>query len=242
MPAEDKLNCLKNLIAVMCCDGTISETEKKFLGKAARQLEVSIENWNALLRQVQEEQFPVYPIHAADKALATLRAMVLMAKADKKVDEKEKVCLMQFAKSIGVTASAWNQIIRNIDSAGLFEPFQTLSIGSILLLRDDFEHIDIFLQTAKEQGACVQVRSIQEYLQDAGISADVVCFHAAADYTASVNRCKTLLGKAGDKLICLLTRWQGMQVQYLLEIGLRKCVIEPVYPRDIEKMFLRRAI
>ena len=81
---------------------------------------------------------------------------------------------------------------------------------------------------------------MKHYLQDSDHPADLICFHAAPDYCTSVSRCQTLLEKAGEKLICLLTRWQGMQVQYLLETGLRKCVIEPVYPRDIEKMLQRR--
>ena len=46
-----------------------------------------------------------------------------------------------------------------------------------------------------------------------------------------------LLEKCGGKLACILTRFQGHQVKYLLEIGLNKCIIEPVYARDISDLF-----
>jgi hypothetical protein len=48
-----------------------------------------------------------------------------------------------------------------------------------------------------------------------------------------------LLEKCGGKLVCILTRYQGHQVKYLLEIGLKKCIIEPVYARDIVGLFKR---
>ena len=52
-----------------------------------------------------------------------------------------------------------------------------------------------------------------------------------------MRKCKELLEKSGPKTISILTRYQGHQVKYMLEIGLEKCIIEPVYSNDIQKMF-----
>jgi hypothetical protein len=46
-----------------------------------------------------------------------------------------------------------------------------------------------------------------------------------------------LLEACGEKLVCILTRFQGHQVKYLHEIGLKKCIIEPVYARDVAELF-----
>ena len=40
-----------------------------------------------------------------------------------------------------------------------------------------------------------------------------------------------------EQVSCILTRFQGHQVKYLLEIALKKCIIEPVYARDISDLF-----
>jgi hypothetical protein len=53
----------------------------------------------------------------------------------------------------------------------------------------------------------------------------------------TLTRCRMLLDKCGGSVVCILTRFQGHQVKYLHEIGLKKCIIEPVYARDIADLF-----
>ncbi|MHC4526114.1 MAG: tellurite resistance TerB family protein [Planctomycetota bacterium] len=196
--SSDNLNCLKNLMQLMCCDGTIHPEEKSFLARAAGELEVQVDDWNGLLKQVLNDNVPLYPVQNRDKAIATLKALIVMSKADGRVDSKEKALTVQFAKSIGVSKTEWKQILKDID---------------------------------------VETAELRAFLDNADLAKGVVCFHAAQDKDITVTRCRMLLDTCGDKLACILTRYQGHQVKYLLEIGLRKCIIEPVYTRDISDLF-----
>jgi len=122
--AQDRGHCLRNLVRLMCCDGKITEPEKRFLAKVAHELNAKVRDWPAFVKET----------------LADPRAL----------------------------------------------------------------------------GA--------------------VCFHAVEQTEATLARGRRLLEVTGDKSVAVLTRFQGRQVQYLLETGLTRCVIEPLYPRDLRQI------
>ena len=235
----DKLNYIKNMIWMMSCDGEIAGREKKFLRKAAKEISVDIADWNQLLKEVVAAGPEVYPITDRDKAIAALKSLVVMAKVDKKVDGREKEYLLKFAKSIGISNDQWKQLSKNIDLEKLFDPFKeptaasTNFTGSILALRDDFDKIDEFLAVAADFGVTPRVAGYKEFIAEPSDDSRIVCFHAAPDRVETVSRCTRILKKAGKNTAAILTRFQGHQVQYMLEIGLEKCIIEPVYTQDI---------
>ena len=232
----DTMNCLKNLMQLMCCDGSVHPAEKRFLAKAAKALDIQVDNWNGLLKEVLNDDIPLYPVNNRDRAIAALKSLIVMSKADGQVDAKEKALTLQFAKSIGVNRNEWKEIISNINPETLFEPFRKTA-GRVLAIRDDFEKLDNFLSVAAENGVQTETADMQAFVQSPHDAERVVCFHAAEDKDVTVTRCQMLLDKCGDKLVCILTRFQGHQVKYLLEIGLKKCIIEPIYTRDITNLF-----
>lgn len=232
MTAQDNLNCIKNLLHLMCADGKIHPGEKAFLKKAADQLTVSVDDWNSLLKEVLRDNIGFYPVSDRDKAVAVIKALVVMAKSNGQVDAKEKHFVLQFAKSIGLSRSEWKALLQNTDTENLFAAFEPPT-GRLLALRDDFEKLDAFVQVGSENGATVQTTDLKTYLQNDAPPETVVCFHAAPEKDLTVSRCQLLLNKAPDANVCILTRFQGHQVKYLHETGLKKCVIEPVYARDI---------
>lgn len=221
---------------LMCADGSISRDEKKFLSKAARELDVHVDNWKGLLKEVLNDEVPLYPIHNRDKAVATLKALIVMSRADGKVDPKEKSFVVQFAKSIGVSKTEWKHILSDIDPDNLFEPFFQTK-GNIVVIQDNFDKLDLFEKVASENGAFVNTTDLRQFIDRTATADAIVCFHAAEDKDETVTRCGMLLDKCDDKLVCVLTRFQGCQVKYLLEIGLKRCIIEPIYARDITELF-----
>ncbi|MHC4552005.1 MAG: TerB family tellurite resistance protein [Planctomycetota bacterium] len=235
MSTQDNINCLKNLMRLMCCDSRIDKKEKAFLGTAAKELSIQVEDWNGLLKEVLGDNIPFYPMQDRDKAIAALKAMIVMAKADGTVDEQEKQFALQFAKTIGVSKSEWKQVITDIDADSVFTPFRQPG-GNLIAIREDFEKLDTFVTTAQEYNAVVQSLDLQAYLQTSADHIGTVCFHAAEDKDVSITRCDLLLS-AAEQLVCVLNRYQGHQVKYLHEAGLKKCVIEPVYARDISDIF-----
>jgi len=233
---SDELNCIKNLLQVMCANGAIHAKEKTFLVRAANTLGVQIDDWKGLLKEVLGDDVPLYPMANHDKAVATLKGLITMSRGDGAVVPKEKKFVLQFAKSIGIQKSQWKQILSDIDPDQLFEPF-TRAQGRLLVVTDDFEKLDAFIATAGNNGAETEAVDLQTVINKCGPTESIVCFHAAEDKDVSVTRCQMLLDTCGDKLVCILTRFQGHQVKYLLEIGLKKCIIEPVYARDINELF-----
>lgn len=232
---NDKLNYLKNLILMMCCDGQVASREKKFLARAAKEIGQQVDNWGLLVKEVVQEKADSYPIKDRDRAIATLKSLLVMAKADKHVDQREKKFLVQFAKSIGVSNSQWQQIRKEIDASSLFDPFRKTG-PAITILKEDFDKIDDFVTVAQENDVPTKVLIFDEFIAGNGSVADIVCFHASEDREATVGKCKTLLAKPSRKLVAVLTRYQGHQVKYLLEIGLKLCVIEPIYTHDIKQI------
>ena len=120
----DNMNCLKNLMQLMCCDGLIHAAEKRFLAKAAKALNIQVDDWNDLLKEVLNDNVPLYPVNNREMAVATLKSLIVMSKADGQVDAKEKTLTLQFAKSIGVSRSEWKEIIKDVNPETLFEPFR----------------------------------------------------------------------------------------------------------------------
>ena len=242
--AHDKLNYIKNMIWMMCCDGEIAEREKKFLNRAAKEIDLQMDDWNALVKEVLADETKIYTIQNRDRAIATLKSLVVMAKADRKIDEREKDYILRFAKSIGISNEQWNQLSKNIDLKTLLDPFkeslETASrkkiTGTIVVLKEDFDKLDDFTNVAKENGLTTHITGFDEFIAVPETEADVICFHAAEDKDKSVHKCKRLLEKSPDKTAGILTRYQGHQVRYMLEQGLKKCIIEPVYSQDIKKL------
>ncbi len=236
MTATENINCLKNFMQLVCCDGTIHPNEKAFLYTAAKEMAVTVDDWGALLKEVLKDDIPFYPIADRDKAIAALKAMIVLAKADGQVDEREKKMALQFAKSIGVSKREWKEIVGVRDTDDLFKPFSQ-SGGHIVAIKDDFEKFDDFLKTAQDHRVKVQAIDLKSHLESSPAEKAAVCFHAAPEKDASIARCEVLLNKtAGSGLVCILNRYQGHQVKYLHEVGLRTCVIEPVYSRDIAEI------
>lgn len=238
--SQDKLNLVKNLIRMMCCDGKISSREKKFLAKAAKEVELKVDDWNSLVKEVSKDAAALYPIADNDRAVATLKSLVVMAKADERIDKQEKKFLIQFAKSIGVSSAEWKQINKHIQVTNLFESFKTkmrAGAAGITILKEDFDKLEEFEEIARECGIQIRIAGFDEFMAGDGNGTEMICFHASEERKETVRKCKALLEKCGERTVSVLTRFQGHQVQYLLETGLTRCIIEPVYSHDFEKMF-----
>lgn len=243
---QDKANYIKNMIWMMCCDGSIEDREKKFLGRAAKQIGLKVDNWNVLLKEVMADEAKLFPIQNRDRAIATLKSLVVMAKADRKLDDREKEYILRFAKSVGVSNEEWKRIRKEIDLGSMLDPFKAPetaagskgAAGTIVLLKDDFDKLHDFTEVAKEKDITTKIMGFDEFIATDGDDDDIVCFHASEDKDESVRKCRQLLEKSGERTAGIMTRYQGHQVKYMLEIGLKKCVIEPVYSQDIDKLTL----
>lgn len=237
---QDKMSCLKNLIRMMCVDGAVSGREKRFLAQAAGQLGLEIEDWNGLLKEVLAKKDRLDEFEDRAAGIAALKAMVVMAKADKRVEPEEKDLLESFAKSLGVSTGEWATIIRDIDVDDIFDVFrdakERLAGRTIVVVKEDFDKVDVLLETLENNDISGRVVGFDEFLHGQGAGDTPVFIHAGHSREVSLERYRKAAEKAA-KVVPILTRYQGAQVKYLLEAGAKTCIIEPVYPRDLEEVF-----
>lgn len=227
---------------MICCDGKLDTREKQFLASAAKQMGFDItpfNGWSQLIKQVHKDQIGIYPIKDKQKAISTLKGLIVMAKVDRHLDKREKTFIQNFAKSLGIGNVEFSDILKDIDKENLFESFTNspINVGSMVVLEDEFEKFNDLAIVASENGVTVKTTTTQAFVASELPPEHVVCFHASENKENSTKRCQVLLQKTGADLICILTRFQGHQVKYLHELGLNKCIIEPVYSRDVMDMF-----
>ena len=231
--AHDRGNCLRNLIRLMCCDGKIEDPEKQFLKKVAHELNAKVRNWPTFVKETLADQRDLWPIADRPRAIATLKSLVAMARADGRIRRREKRYIARFAKAVGITSEQWRQILEDNDSLDLSQSFGSCPAG-LYILEEDFEQLQAFLDLAAEHDIPVQTSPTEEFLAHPPRAVRAVCSHAAQETDTTIERCKQLLDVASDKTVAVLNRFQGRQVKYLLELGLKLCVIEPVYPPDLQ--------
>jgi len=240
---QDRVNWIKNLIQLMCCDGRIADREKAFLRKIADQLKVKFPDWNLLLKCVLHNARVRYPISDEATALAALKSLIVTGNADGKIDDNEKRYILSFAKVLNLSSRQLKDVVKDMaqTSARKEEPAFVPSAASqaaahIAAAKDDFDLLDDFIEVARELGRTVAVTTVDNLISGKTPSAGIVCFHAAAQPADTIARCKLLQGVASLPLVGVLTRHQGHHVRYLLELNIPKCVIEPIYPRDVEQI------
>jgi uncharacterized tellurite resistance protein B-like protein len=300
---QDRINWIKNLIQLMCCDGSITDRERKFLFKVARQLRVDVPDWDALLKSVLHDARVRYPISDHDTALAVLKSLIVIANADGRINDDENRYILSFAKVIGVSDEQIKAIVDDINAkhpargTGIrgtgFQPvipsdtvsspsspggavprgagFQpvipsgTVSSpgspggagpqpavprvagfqpavshpaagGLITVVKDDFEQIDQFVELVRRHGREARIVTLDDVVSRRQTLGEITCFHAAGQPADTVHRYQRLLEVVTGRTVAVLSRYQGHHVRYLLELNIPKCVIEPVYARDIEQI------
>ncbi len=251
---QDRINWIKNLIQLMCCDGRIADREKQFLRRVAKQLQVRVPDWNLLLKSVLHDARVRYPVSDETTAIAVLKSLIVMANADGRIDENEKRYILNFAKVIGLSHRDVKAIMKDMGKApdvkdkpapetGVIPaeaPAAASSTGMshITAASDDFDRVDDFVEVAREQGRDVHVVTLDDLLTGKRPAGSIVCFHAFGQPEDTVmrhNRLREALAPSVH-LVAVLTRYQGHHVRYLLEVGIAKCIIEPVYARDIQQI------
>jgi hypothetical protein len=231
---RDKQNCLKNLLTMILIDGEVDRREMDFLKNAAAKLEIAVADWKQLVRLVQEDGTPVYPIEDRTFAVEVLKALMAMARKDDRVEDAEKRLLLVFSKSIGISRAELKEALALSAKDGLFDPPERADT-TFLVITTDFEKIDDFVKTFEGSGVGVKLVEYKDALHgDALKGLTIVCLHGAIDQETTVKRCSNLLHKNKDLFIVpILGRYQGNYVKYLHEIGIKRCFVEPVFPIDV---------
>lgn len=97
------------IVRVAMSDGKISEKEKQFLDKLAKQLEIDEEEYKDILSN--PIKYPVNPPYLYINRLERLYDLGRMVRLDNNLGEKQPEVLTRFALALGFTPSNVNYIV-----------------------------------------------------------------------------------------------------------------------------------
>ncbi len=97
------------IVRVALSDGAISEKEKQFLDKLAKQLEINEEEYRDILSD--PTKYPINPPYLYINRLERLYDLGRMVRLDNDLDEKQSEVLTRFALALGFTPSNVEYIV-----------------------------------------------------------------------------------------------------------------------------------
>lgn len=97
------------IVRVALSDGGITDKERAFLEKLARQLEISEEDYKEIM--ADPTKYPINPPYLYIHRLERLYDLGLMVRLDNQLGEKQPEVLTRFALALGFTPSNVNYIV-----------------------------------------------------------------------------------------------------------------------------------
>jgi hypothetical protein len=230
---QQRQHCLNNLALMLLADGEVSPQEMDFLQKAAGVLGVESDDWPGYLRSMEKDETTVYPIEDRSFARKVLSAMAEMARRDGKYDAAEQQLLHLFVKACALSTEEVADILP--PAPGQSPQPDGGAQQRMLVVTTDFEAVDTLVTVLERCGVVVATREYQEVLHGHALGDHtIVCLHGAVEKDTTIKRCDNLLHSyPGLTVVPILGRYQGHQVKYLHEIGIPRCIVEPVFPADV---------
>ncbi|MFA7445634.1 MAG: TerB family tellurite resistance protein [Flavobacteriaceae bacterium] len=97
------------IVRVALSDGDVTEKEREFLEKLARQLEISEEDYKEIM--ADPAKYPINPPYLYIQRLERLYDLGRMVRLDNQLGEKQPEVLTRFALALGFTPSNVNYIV-----------------------------------------------------------------------------------------------------------------------------------
>jgi len=236
-PTEKKAFFI-NAMLIAYADGELEASERALLTRLMQKLDVSEQQTKAWQSDLFSGQIAYQPIDDRSHAHRMLQIAVGMIAADGRLDPKERSALIHLSKALGYDFDALQKVYYDTwgkDAfAKAFPPPRQISIEGILMLSDHFAGFDDFVDKAK---GLQFVRCTQQELQQRQIQTSHVIFHAAPQREETLRMVQVITRRCPDALkIAVLNRHQAPQVSYVLEAGIDRCMIEEVYPGELNRL------
>lgn len=235
MDAEDGRNCIKNLIAVAAADRKLDSGEKEFFLNVFKKLEIPSGELPILFREVRGDGLPFYPVKSREAAIKTLKMMLTMARADGSFDVSEKKIIHAFAKAIGFDREALAGKVAESGEESSSETPETptdFSWLNIRVITDHFEKLEEFMGSLESMNA--SGASFLDFLREP--SGDIVFMHAVERRKATVTRLEKIQKICSARIVPIMTRFQGDQIKYVHDLGIPRCMIEPVLKNEVIRL------
>lgn len=227
----------QNALLMVRADGVTEPKEVGFMVALRHRLNIPAEaaaSWQAELDQEKDPQLRSLPDpHSTTQALELL---IAAAAADAAFAPAEKRLLVAFGKAAGLSLGELKALVaQRWRSNVLDDLFGAPPYGeTVYVVSDHFEKLEAFLSVNPR--VRFEVVTLAEAVQRA-LRPACFTFHVAPDKKQSLEMLGALRRQAmGAKLIPVVARHQAFQISYLQEAGAFRCLVEDVYPGELERL------
>lgn len=234
-----------NMLLVANADDGVDDAERGFLRTFVERSGITagqVAAWTGELRAGRARFVPVDSPERADEALGL---MVAVASADGTLGVNERRALLAWGRVMGLERDALVERVRERWGADVLgelfpEPAPagaTPHGARVLVLSEHFERIDAFIEAGA--GFDFEVRERAAFTDLPG-DVDFVVFHVAEAREASIATLERLRAALPGALpVAVANRHQAFQISYLLEAGVHRCMVEPIYPGELARLVAR---
>jgi len=237
---SSKKAVIKNAWLMAVADGRIQPEEKAWMHALVEALGIPRETAEAWIAEMRHGD--IHWETVADRAEATelLRLMTGVAAADTVLDKRERDAFVALGKALGfdyaelraVFKEAWGKDVLAELSA---PPEKRVAANAdIVVISDDFGELNAFVEAAGELP--LETCALERL---SGAPALLIA-HACVERPETVERVVTLRQRFPDaSLIVVVHRHQAHHVSYALENGAVRCMVEPIYPGELERLLAK---
>lgn len=232
MSDELKRAVVINTLLVAQADGVLADEERELLGKMFKGMGVNASMAALWYEEHIAKGYGFLPVADPNLAEVVVKRAIDVVAADGRFEPGERKALLALAKSVDMSTDRLHVLIADRWPREFTMPAKAVPQGAVLLIPDGFDDVEAFI------GACpdvtFEVRGAGALPED---FSGVMLIHALPQAASSI----TLLTQSRRRnasVIAVVGRHQGGQVSQLLEAGAARCLVQPLYPGELEGALL----
>ena len=237
---SSKKAVIKNAWLMAVADGRIQPQEKAWMRALMVAIGVPRETAETWIAEMRQGDIRWETVEDRAEAIEMLRLMTGMAGADTVLDKRERDAFVALGKALGFDYAELRAIFKETWGKDVLAelaapPAEPVAVAAdVVVISDDFEQLDAFVEAAGELPLHTCALN-----QVSGTPALLIT-HACVDRPATVERVQWLRHRYADTdLIVVVHRHQAHHVSYALENGAVRCMVEPIYPGELERLLAK---
>jgi len=234
---------LINMVILAQADGAVDPLEREFVQKFLKAARVSNTLANAWMTDAAAAGWTFQPVAERQPVLDLLKLMVGVAAADGRLEKKEGDLLIQMAKVCDIpredvaamVKENWGRdVLADIITRLSAKPSEPKAELTVALVTDNFASAENVV--AGNPSLQFTRHALAEVLGD-GVPSPVIVLHACENRQDSLNAVDALKKRnPGAKIIVVVRRDQAFQIRYLMEQGIHRCLVEPIFPNELRQV------
>jgi len=240
---------LINMAILAQADGAVDPLERNFVKGFLKKVRVSNAEANRWLAEAQSEGLKFQPVPERKQALDLLKLMVGVAAADGKLEEKETATLVWMAKACGISQEETTALVKDYWKRDVFaevlarpspKPTEQGAELRVTLIADGFAKVEDLV--TGNPSVRFDRHKLDEVLSGA-VRPEAIVLHAQEKREDSIGTAKAVKNACPNaKIVVVVRRDQAFQIGYLMEQGIHRCLVEPIFPNEISQVLREKSL